>query len=205
MTIKQKFDQFVEELQANEKIELDVLKWKPGKPVRENEAGIKFLQKTVFSLYKEQIPEDFIYGSEVCNCTHVCWFGEFEGKTFSGELFLCDIVNMFAKEVLEGTWHIDGDQPNIKKLSLIDTHPSLGDVHAVHYNREDGKLYFNYQWQFYPLTISYKEYLEQVIINKGSGMWPFLFVDEKHLDDYTKQRFNEWLVDWNKAKEYLFK
>jgi len=45
MTLKQKFDQFVEELQANDKIELDELKWKPGKAVSENEAGIKFLEK----------------------------------------------------------------------------------------------------------------------------------------------------------------
>lgn len=204
MTIKQKFDQFAEELQTNDKIEIDKLKWKPGKPVIENEAGIAFIRKNVLNLYNETIPEDFIYGSEVCNNTHVCWFGEFEGKTFSGELFLADIVNMFAKEVLEGTWHIDDDRPNLKKLSFIDTHPNLGDVHAVHYNREDSKLYFNYQWQFYPLTISFKEYLDQVIIHKGAGMWPFLFVDEKRLDNYTKQRFNEWLADWNRAKEYLF-
>jgi len=44
--------------------------------------------------------------------------------------------------------------------------------------------------------------LSKVTILKAAGS---LFVDEKHLDEYTKSRFNEWLTDWNKAKEFLFK
>lgn len=206
MTLKKKMDQLVKELESNQKIELVHLKWKPAKSNDAKDPGIIFLNKTIKNLYNEEIPSDFISAMEVCNNTHICWRGEFEGKTYWGEIKWSDVTAKYKDLNLVGVQYLgEGTIPNSSKFSEVDTHPEIGDVHAVYYDRTDGKLYYNYQHNLYPLNINHEEYLEQAIVNKGAGIWPFLFVDSKYLtDEHTKQQVKDYVVDYTNAFQYFF-
>jgi hypothetical protein len=205
MTLKQKIDQLVKDLESNKRIELVHLNWKPGKQNNAKDPGIVFINKTIRSLYNEEIPLDFISSMDVCNNTHICWRGQFEGKTYWGEIKWADVTAMYKDLDLNNSMYMGaGTMPDYSKFSEIDSHPEIGDVHAVYYNRTDGRLYFNYQYNLYPLTINYREYLEQAITNRGAGMWPFLFVNPAYLkDEYTKQKVHDYFVNYTAATNFF--
>lgn len=200
--IRSKFDQLVKEIKDNSKIETVHFKWKPGMPVEKNAAGIAFLKKIIQSTFNETMPEDFIYGSEVCNNTHLCWRGEFNGETFWGETFLPSVTDLYAE--LPGGLQIEKfhgfeTNPNLKKISRIDYHREIGDIHGTYYDRTNSNMLFQYKWDMYKLNLSYAEYLDKLCEMRGIALWPFFFTTTT--PDYPNQ---ELLDKTQNALNYFF-
>lgn len=200
--IKNKFDRLVKELEENKKIEVVHLRWKPSKPVTKNDPGIAFIKKFIKSNYQEELPEDFVYGIEVCSNTHICWRGEYNGQTFWGEMYLTSILDLYAE--LPGGIQIEHyhdltTNPDLKKISPIDYHREIGDIHGTYYDRTNGQLLFQYKWDMYKLNLSHKEYLDQLCKTRGIAYWPFFFTGTK--PEYPDQA----LLDKTKeALSYFF-
>lgn len=198
--IRKKFDHFTKEVSENPKIEIVHFKWKPATPVEKNEAGIAFFKKIVKNTFKETIPDAFIYGSEVCNNTHICWRGEMNGTTFWGETYLPSVPELYATaskgEIQIETYHGFEKKPDLKKLSPIDYHREIGDLHGTYYDRTNGDLLFQYKWDMYKLNLTYDEYLDKLCEMRGIALWPFFFTTtqpeypDQAMLDKTKEALN---------------
>lgn len=192
--LKQQFDSLIEELKNNKNLELEEVKYKPGKPFVKKDAGLDYLIKFIKKEFNEDIPQDFINSVEECNNTHICWRTVFEGKHYWGEFCLKSLVDMYVKfdSPIE-TYKLKSKHPNLQKLSRIDYHPCIGDVHCVLYERGTGNLYFYYKYCLYELNLSYEAYLQQLTITKGFAPWPFLFVDQDLIEPVEKASLQDFV------------
>lgn len=170
------FQKMIADLRANPRIEIVDLKWKPAAM---NEAGIKYLRTFIEKTFKEPLPEPFLAAAEVSNNTHVCWRGEWNGKSCWGEFFLPSLLDLYREPPggIQIEKSFGGRLKYSNKISVIDSHPEIGDTQSTLLDRAspDLPLWLHYKGRVYRLGLTYLRYLELLCTTRGIALWPAQF------------------------------
>lgn len=172
------FQKMIGDLKENRRIEIVHLKWKPAVM---NEAGVKYIETFIEKNFKEPVPDLFFQAGVVSNNTHVCWRGNRNGKTYWGEFFLPSLLDLYREPAggiaIEKSF--GGKLTYSKKISVIDSHPEIGDMQATLLDRATPSLplWLYYKGRAYAMTLSYLKYLELLCTTRGIAPWPFHFAD----------------------------
>jgi|GEM_PF-3073611 len=199
-----RFNAMIEGLKTNPNIEIVHLKWRPG---IQNEHGTKYFKNFIRKELKEEVPDTIIEVGRICNNTHVCWKGKWQEKTYWGEFFLPSSMDIYREPpggiVIEKSF--GGELKYSNKISVIDSHPEIGDMHATLLDRSKPALplWFYYKGNAYAMSLSYTQYLEKLCITRGIALWPLHFATYKD-DADNAAILGEKLAEFTKALQHFF-